>query len=49
MKPEKISNNDSSRAYKKFLKKVARRRRRILEKTLMGYCPKKTEYFGWSM
>jgi hypothetical protein len=48
-KPEKICEDEWSPGYKKYLKLVAKRRRRRLEKRLLDKAPKKNEYKGWSM
>ena len=38
-----------SSGYRKVLKKTATRRRRMLEKILVGNTPTKNEYYGWSL
>lgn len=48
-KPEAIDAAEFDRRYKKYLKMVAKRRRRRLAKRLMDKAPRKDEYYGWSM
>lgn len=48
-KPEKICQGEWSSGYKKYLKLVAKRRRRRLGKKLLDKAPKKNEYYGWSI
>ena len=47
-KTEQIDKGESRR-YKRFLKHMMNRQRRIAEKKLLDYAPKKNEYMGWSL
>jgi len=48
-KPEKIDRGEWNRNYKKYLKKITKRKRRRLEKILLDKAPVKNEYYGWSI
>jgi len=48
-KPEKISRYEWSIYYKRFLKKITKRRRRRIGKFLLDETPIKNEYCGWSV
>ena len=48
-RPEQIDNGEWNRYYKKFLKRIAKRRRRRIEKAMLDDAPKKDEYKGYSL
>jgi len=48
-RPEQIDRGEWNRYYKKYLKRIAKRRRRRIEKAKLEDAPKRNEYRGWSL